>query len=103
MESEYSFSSLSLADKKVIAMAIRGYFGSAWKVSLGIRIVHKEKVIESHGASLGLPPEAIKQFQDLCAKKGISLTQAQATQEAHNLINFTRVVNGLSLYLDKKS
>lgn len=103
MKQKYSFESLPLTDKKMIAMVIRGYFGSTWKAWLSSITVHEEEFIRPNGAVLGLPPEAIKQFQDLCLKKGIKLSEAEATREAYKLINFARVVNDKAPCLDKES
>lgn len=41
-----------------------------------------------------LPPEAIKEFQKLCKKKGVKLTKKQATEQAYQFINGFRAVYG---------
>lgn len=103
MNIKYSFCELLLNDKKLITMIIRGFFGDPREVWLGGKRVINEESAELNHASLGLPREALDQFKQLCLKKGIHLSGAEIAREAHNLINFTRVVNGMPPYLDKKS
>ena len=77
-----TFSELPNKDKRFIAMQWRFYL-----------LCFSKPQVTTH-MEYGLPPEAIRQFQEICRRKGLNLSQVEATKEAYNLINLMRVVNG---------
>lgn len=84
-----TFLTLTGLEKKQIVLAFRTYLlrnKTTWES------IRKQKKIEPSKPKYGLPDKAIKQFMEICKRKGLELTKVEATREAHNLINLYKIL-----------